>query len=224
MIRIVIVEDEIRIRDGLKKLIPKIDSDYRIVGEAVDGKEGFRVAKKTNPDLIITDVCMPELNGLEMINNLIKANFKFKTIILSAYSEFPYAQKAISLGVSEYLLKPINVADLRKCLQNIKAELTLEKKSTIEGQEFFVSLDDIFYQLLFRAFSLNPEVEELLKERFKIDLDSKFIEIILYLGDNYSELKDKIIRRSNKVLNKKYANQYSLIKLEQEQSLLLIFF
>lgn len=127
MIRIVIVEDEIRIRDGLKKLIPKIDSDYRIVGEAVDGKEGFRVVKKTNPDLIITDVCMPELNGLEMINNLIKANFKFKTIILSAYSEFPYAQKAISLGVSEYLLKPINVADLRKCLQNIKAELTLEK-------------------------------------------------------------------------------------------------
>lgn len=221
--RLVIVEDEIRIRDGLKKLIPKINSEYEIVGEAINGEEGIEVIKKTLPDLIITDVCMPELNGLEMITRLIGENYKFKTIILSAYSEFPYAKKAIGLGVSEYLLKPIKVVELRRCLQNIEASVSLENNLESEAK-LFGSLKDIFYQLLFRSFPLNSEVGKLLEKRFNINLESEFAEVIFYLGNNYNKIKDKIVNRTNKILKEKYTDQYCLIKLESEQSLLLIIF
>lgn len=220
--RIVIVEDEIRIRDGLKKLIPKIKAEYEIVGEAINGQEGIEVVKDTKPDLIITDVRMPELDGLEMITHLIKEGFNLKIIILSAYSEFSYAKRAIGLGVSEYLLKPINIEELRKCLGNIENSLASEEKARTEGKILFSTLDDLFYRLLFRGLSLNTEVRGLLEEKYSVNKNCEFVEIVIYLGDSYDQINEKIIRHINQILDQKY--QYSLIKLEQDQSILLIIF
>ena len=104
--RIVIVEDEIRIREGISKLLGKIDPSYEIVGEAENGRAGLELVKAARPDLVITDIKMPEMDGLQMLEELHKDGLLIKAIVLSAYSEFAYAQQAIHLGVSEYILKP----------------------------------------------------------------------------------------------------------------------
>ena len=104
--RVLIVEDEIRIREGIVKLLDKLDNDYQVVGEAIDGQQGLELCRSENPDLIITDIRMPNMDGLEMLSTIYQENKNPKAVVLSAYSEFEYARGAMKLGVTEYLLKP----------------------------------------------------------------------------------------------------------------------
>jgi two-component system response regulator YesN len=134
--RIVIIEDELRTRKSLIKLIGRISQSYTVVGEAGDGDEGLRIIARTNPDLIITDIKMPNFDGLEMIRRLKNENVSSKVIILSGYAEFNYAQQAVKLGVDEYLLKPITVNELIKSLQNIEQVIKKEEKSQTELAPF----------------------------------------------------------------------------------------
>jgi len=125
--RIVVVEDEIRIREGLCNIIEKISDEYEIVGQAENGKKGANIILSENPDLIITDVKMPKMDGINMLKLLAEKGIRKKTIILSAYTEFEYAQKAITLGVSEYLVKPITVDTLTETLKRAEKQLEYEK-------------------------------------------------------------------------------------------------
>lgn len=221
---IVIVEDEIRIRNGLKKLIPKINSNYKIVGEAKNGKDGLEIIKKIKPDLVITDVRMPEMDGLEMIKHLIEGKLDFRTIILSAYSDFQYAKKAIRFGVSEYLLKPIDVGELNSCLKNIENSMIIKEKNEVDSKGLFNSLEDILYSLLFRELPLSNEAKEFLFENYHLSEDCEFVEIITYLGENYSSLVETVVRNIKNIFDEIYYQQYCLIMLEQEKAVLIIIF
>ena len=121
--RILIVEDEIRISEGIEKLLHKIDSEYEIAGIAADGIEGLQMCRQLNPDLIITDVQMPEMDGLKMLEAVYAEGFAAKAIVISAYSEFEYARGAMKLGVTEYLLKPVNLSEFTNALENIKHQI-----------------------------------------------------------------------------------------------------
>ena len=124
--RIVVVEDEMCIREGLVKLLERIDRSYIVVGQADNGKSGLELIKESKPDLVITDVQMPIMDGLEMLRCLQEKQPLPKVIILSAYSEFSYAQQAIKLGVSEYLIKPIIINELTQSLRSIEQQLAEE--------------------------------------------------------------------------------------------------
>ncbi len=128
--RILIVEDEIKIRRGLAGLIAKATGD-EIVGEARNGREGLELILHTNPDLVITDVRMPEMDGLEMLQAMKERNLDVHCVILSGYSEFDYARKAISYGVDDYLLKPLAPEDIIGLLEKIreKRERELRRRS-----------------------------------------------------------------------------------------------
>ncbi len=130
--RILIAEDEIRIREGIRKLFSKLGSEYLIVGEANDGLEGLEICRRVEPDLIITDVQMPNMNGLEMLEALYAEGSTARAIVLSAYSEFEYARSAMKLGVTEYLLKPVNLNDFSKALENIKRQIEEDKRKKPE--------------------------------------------------------------------------------------------
>lgn len=112
--KILIVEDEANTRVGISRLIQKYSS-HQIVGEAKNGTEGLELAKKMSPDLIITDIRMPEMSGLDMLEKLYSEEEgiyeNIYVVILSGYADFDYARKAISMNgkVLEYLLKPIDV-------------------------------------------------------------------------------------------------------------------
>lgn len=132
--RILIVEDEIKIRVGMGKLITA-ETNHEIIGEAKNGKEGLEMIIRFKPDLVITDIKMPEMDGLEMLTKVKEQDIKVHAIILTGYSEFEYARKALTLGVKDYLLKPIGVEDLTKMLVDVgeKIKSENENKGTPDG-------------------------------------------------------------------------------------------
>lgn len=126
--KILIVEDESRIREGMAKLISSY-TEYEVVGQARNGREGLELIKLYHPDLVITDIRMPEVDGLQMIQQIQAEKINIRTVILSGYSEFEYAKQAINLGVKDYLLKPIGVEDVTKLLQRMAEEINYEINS-----------------------------------------------------------------------------------------------
>ena len=122
MIKIVIVEDEFRIRQGLGNLIEKINPECRVIGEAENGYEGLKLIRDTQPDIVITDIQMPKMNGLEMIEKIREYELQCRFVILSGYAEFEYAQRGIRLGVEDYLLKPITITKVKELLEKLLRE------------------------------------------------------------------------------------------------------
>lgn len=108
MIKVFLVEDEVIMRKGIKNHIPWEKEGLEFVGEASDGELAYPLIKKTKPDILITDIKMPFMDGLEL-SSLVKKEFpNTKIIILSGYNEFDYAKRAISIGITDYLLKPVS--------------------------------------------------------------------------------------------------------------------
>lgn len=126
MLKILIVEDEEIIRKGLMHTIDWLAIDCIIVGDAADGVEGLRLIGELKPDLVIADIKMPFMTGIEMLERASVIN-KFYSILLTSYSEFEYAKKAITLGVSEYLLKPVDEDKLIEIVQDIKNRVKQDK-------------------------------------------------------------------------------------------------
>ena len=109
-IKVFLVEDEVIIRSGVKKSINWEQEGYEFVGEASDGELAYPMILKEKPDILITDIRMPFMDGLELSRLVKKELPDIKILILSGYDEFEYAKKAIKIGVTEYLLKPISAA------------------------------------------------------------------------------------------------------------------
>ena len=122
MKNIVIVEDEFRIRQGLGRLINKVDMGCRVIGEAENGYEGLKMIRDMEPDIVITDIGMPKISGLEMIGKAKEMGASCTFVILSGYAEFEYARQGIKLGVQEYLLKPITISDVKELLTKLTAD------------------------------------------------------------------------------------------------------
>lgn len=118
--RILIIDDEYETRAGITRLLGRLGQQYAVVGEAENGYEGMLLVKQLQPDVVITDIMMPRINGLDMIENAGKTSPKTQFIILSGYAEFELARRAVTLPVAEYLLKPITVEQMRAALQALE--------------------------------------------------------------------------------------------------------
>lgn len=131
--RIVIVEDEIKIREGMAKLIES-ETEHTVVEKAADGEEGLKAILRFKPDLVITDIRMSKMDGLEMIRELKQRQISARVVILSGYSEFEYAKKAIQYGVDDYLLKPLSAEDVTELLEKVRVQIEKEElaKDTLE--------------------------------------------------------------------------------------------
>lgn len=132
MYKIVFIDDNKAIIDGLKYIIDWKALDIEICGKAYDGLEGIKIINKIQPDLLITDIRMPGLDGLEMIESILTKHPSLKIIILSGFDDFSYAQKAIEIGVAAYILKPIKKQLLHDKLLEILSEI---KDEEFEFQE-----------------------------------------------------------------------------------------
>jgi two-component system response regulator YesN len=126
ILKVIVAEDEELILNHIIKKIQGIDPGFMIVGAAQNGKQALEMIEEFSPDLLLTDIRMPVIDGLELLKN-VALNFPYiKTIVISGYSEFEYAKQAIRYGVSDYLIKPLELEELRKALMKIKISLEAE--------------------------------------------------------------------------------------------------
>ncbi|MCR4740855.1 MAG: response regulator, partial [Lachnospiraceae bacterium] len=186
--RILIVEDEIRISEGIEKLLHKIDSGFEIVGMAADGMEGLKLSRQLHPDLIITDVQMPEMDGLKMLEAVYEEGIMTKAIVISAYSEFEYARGAMKLGVTEYLLKPVNLSEFTNALENIKRQIAEDNR---KKPDKVGTLDQIMRELIGGRLQVDDDTESYLFNTFNVSTQQQFILIVAYLGDQYAADAEK---------------------------------
>lgn len=127
MYRVMIVDDEDYVRDLLVKNIRSSSLAVEVVAVAGDGKEALKSALHLKPDILITDISMPFMNGLELIKEMQKVGLLSKYVVISGYDEFDYARQAISLGVKDYLLKPFLPRELEEVLEKMINELDSQK-------------------------------------------------------------------------------------------------
>lgn len=127
MYQLMIIDDEPVVREGIKQLIPWSEYNFTICAEGVDGKDGLKKILKYSPDLVLVDIKMPGMSGIELIREAKKLDFDGKFIILTGHSDFEFAKSAISLGVRAYLLKPIDENELRENVKEVLAELEAKK-------------------------------------------------------------------------------------------------
>lgn len=116
MLQVVLADDEKTIREGMANLIQSYHLPLQIVGLAQDGQQALEYVRDYRPEILIIDINMPYLNGLQTIEIVKKENPEMKIIIVSGYDSFNYAQKALELGVFSYLLKPLNFTDFNAAL------------------------------------------------------------------------------------------------------------
>lgn len=162
MLKVFLVEDETVIREGLRDHIPWDRYGYRLVGEASDGEMALPLIRKTRPDLIITDIKMPFMDGLSL-SRMVKEEFpKTKIVILSGYDDFEYARRAITIGVDQYILKPVTRASIRTVLQEIREKIEREQKQ----EDYQTKLADEMRE--YEQFSMRHFFEKMLEGELSV--------------------------------------------------------
>lgn len=135
---ILVVEDSLPTRQRIKRIASGILKDVCFI-EAENGQEALTLFRENNPDFIITDICMPEYDGLSFVENIRKEDRQINIIVISGYNDFKYAQRAIELGVRCYLLKPIDESELEQIIISIAKDMkkpTLLKEGNTSGMTY----------------------------------------------------------------------------------------
>ncbi|MCZ8511900.1 response regulator [Paenibacillus filicis] len=135
MWKLAIVDDDRQVIRGLSSQIPWQALQAECVGEGLDGEQGIELVRASNPDILITDIYMPEMNGIDMIRSLRKDGYAGKIIILSGYTDFEYAREALRLQVDDYLTKPISLTTLQNVLSKLVAALQEEAHKREEREK-----------------------------------------------------------------------------------------
>lgn len=144
MYSVFLVEDEIVAREGIRNSIPWDKTPYTLVGEAPDGEIALPAIRDIKPDILITDIKMPFMDGLALARIVRKDQPWMKIIILSGHDEFQYAKEAISIGVEEYLLKPVSASEMIRSLEKVTRQIETERErlSHMESLEMRVQTSD----------------------------------------------------------------------------------
>lgn len=131
--KILIAEDEQRAREGLARLIGTIPVECEIVGQASDGQQALELIRALHPDVVFTDVKMPYLDGLGLIRAVRAMKLPTEFVVVSAYADFELARQSISLGVAEYLLKPVTLEELDQVV--LRLSQRLQGKASFHSQQ-----------------------------------------------------------------------------------------
>lgn len=200
MYKLLIADDESIIRKGLKNVIDWQKLNIEVVGEAEDGEVALNLIEKLKPDIILLDICMPFLNGLELIKKIKDIDKNFIIIIVTGYDEFQYTHEALKLKVFDYLLKPINKEDLKNIILKALQELNKsnERKSYITwaNKQLNENLNSLRENFFNNLVSGNIKTLNVKKEMsfFKIKL-----------GDNIGIIIIKVIEKLNtEVISKRW--------------------
>lgn len=208
MLKVFLVEDEFVVREGIKNNIDWKSHGYDFCGEASDGELAFPMIQKLKPDIVITDIQMPFMDGLTL-SKLIKKELPWiEIIILSGYEEFKYAKEGIKIGIAQYLLKPINGDDLIKEVDTLAVKIEekhkereIKEKYMKEMEENFLKERKDLFQHLVAGTKSPVELFEI-SEKLNMDLSAMWYNITLLKMQSMTHAHDE------------YSN--SLIEIEKQ--------
>jgi DNA-binding NarL/FixJ family response regulator len=129
-VKIMIADDHSMIREGLKNLL-ELDGDIQVIAEAVDGKDCLEKLEVVKPDVLLLDINMPKMNGLEVLKTLKERRNKVKVLVLTVHNEVEYLMKAVDIGINGYVLKDSESSELKKAIFSIDAGETYIQSSLI---------------------------------------------------------------------------------------------
>ncbi|WP_440322182.1 response regulator [Laedolimicola sp.] len=231
-IKVFLVEDESLIRNGIKDGIAWEKEGFVFAGAASDGELAYLMILDTKPDILVTDIKMPFMDGLEL-SRLVKNELPdIKILILSGYDEFSLAKEAIEIGVTKYLLKPISMANLLKALHEVTGQIQKEweekevlqqyseetrKNTEYEKMRFFTQLMSGMMPL--------PQVLEK-GRRFDMNLSAQYYNVILFnmlMGDGQAIYKEQRLQAGEAITNLTYGMEhvYSFRRAEEGWAFLL---
>ena len=193
MIKIFLVEDEVVIRNGIKNSIDWEKEGYEFVGEAGDGELAYPLILKEKPDILLTDIKMPFMDGLELSAAVKKELPDIKIIILSGYNDFDFAQKGIEIGITNYLLKPISAEELLRAIGEVADKICkeLEEKEILRRYEEDLQGNIVYEKqdFLTRILTENMSLTEILDagRELGMDLSAGIYNVILFKLINYGE-------------------------------------
>lgn len=199
MIKILIVDDEVLIRKGMKKILSRLGTGFVVAGEAANGLEALELIKQEVPDVVITDVKMPFMDGLELVDRLEDSYPAVKKVILSGYSEFNYVRDAMKHGAVDYLLKPVDDEELANLLKKLERDILREEdrrkneiNTKVKLQESLPLLKEEFIRKLIKG---EPTSGGELKKRLEYfnlnPAPGKFVIIVASI-DNYRYLAENL--------------------------------
>lgn len=224
MVKVFLVEDEIVMREGIKNNIPWEKEGLEFVGDASDGELAFPMIKQSSPDIVITDIKMPFMDGLEL-SRLIKKEMPWiKIIILSGYDEFSYAKEAITIGVTDYLLKPISSAKLLEEIKSAAAKIEEEKRQKALLEQFRREMHEneqmekqrLFNDIISNKMSLSEIVER--ADRLSLNLVAPVYNILLFqmrLGEGDIETYSEDIVEISSTIREYFKNNASVDAFER---------
>ena len=185
-LRVLLVDDEIMIREGFKRLFDWEAHDCEVVGEAADGMEALTQIDTLHPDIVIMDINIPIMNGLKVISvsRIKHPNTAF--VIVSGYDDFSYCREALRLQITDYILKPVNYEEFGTCIDNLKislfeqrmlteAESEKQEERTITGITGYLQehlAEDLSLSVLAQEFHLNPQY---ISQLFKNEIGVNFL-------------------------------------------------
>jgi two-component system, response regulator YesN len=247
--KVFFVEDEIITREGIRDNVDWRASGFEFCGEATDGEMALPLLRSARPDVLITDIKMPFMDGLQLSKIVHERMPWIKIIILSGHDEFEYAQKAISLGVTDYLLKPVTVQKLQTTLQQLAVQLDKERKEQAEIKKLQDQMEDnramlrerLLFKIVVGAISPADAIEK--GQLLGLDLIARYYSVILlklelgdrteqYNHDDYQQLQHELTALAEKnpdifVLKRDWGDMILVMKgntreyLEEERDLLL---
>ena len=158
--RVVIIDDEMIIREGLQKVVKWADFNCEVAGTAADARSGAALIREVRPDILITDICMPGQSGLVMLAGLRSEFPDMQVTVLTGYREFSYAQEAIRLGVTRFLLKPSKMAEINEALTVMVEKLKdREPSSGDQNTGSFIVNQAIAYMEKHYSEKLTPSIQ-----------------------------------------------------------------
>ena len=156
--KVLLVDDEEEVRNAIEQRINWEELGFEVIGKAQNGVKAMEIAEKLQPDVVITDIKMPYMNGLELARNLKEENPGVRILILTGFDEFEYAKEAVHLEIEEYILKPINANELSECLKRLKNVLDKEREEKLNVrklEQYYTDSLPVLQTNFFCSFSNN---------------------------------------------------------------------
>jgi two-component system, response regulator YesN len=223
--RVVFVEDEIVTREGIRDNVDWQGNGFEFCGEAADGEMALQLLQTTRPDVLITDIKMPFMDGLQLSKIVRERMPWIKVVILSGHDEFEYAQQAIKLGVAEYLLKPVTVQDMHNVLRRIAVQLERERAEQEDFKKLRAQIEEsqavlrerFLLKLVVGAVSSSEAVEK--SQSLGLDLIARYYLVVLLrteLPDQSDQFDYDVYQQTLQIIADTVANNPDVFLLRKD--------